>query len=563
MNISALLNNQQFKGKYYEEDDYIVPEPKEREIIFDYEELAAPEEENKIDTNDFFRDYELFDIKKGDHTDYNYSLYSPDDVEFCDNIKYKSVPYDMRYPSQFIETPEVISTYEKYVSKPVYTVENGYKEHHESFQTRLNEGFTRKDISRIYNAALINKTNDTKIMDYKLAQKGFEIRKAGKEIDETTKIMNSSKIRYGDGTTSFKPELFDFLVHNPDGRDVVVKTNGNSEYVRKDIISAFSEIKQFAVNKNDAEIFIKACQTGGRNKKKLDDELLKVCTEMVENGYSVIETAKIVNKSKLLNNDGTEIFDKRLHEFLLKHPDARNVAVEDCSRGEFVRTDVIKVYDDVYNTCKNNNDTALVINACQTGTRSNKKVKEPLTKLCTDMIKDGESVKEATDKIKAAKLISSDGEVYFSNELFDFLGKYPESRNLVVQRNGREEFFRPDRAEVYPQILEACHNINDVEDVLKACELNTHFEKKIDNNLVGLALDLLNITPEWTKNHDKIMGAVISNRGYSTNYKMYGTQTINEKKFELAKTMSQNGNYSIGSIYSILVLNQKNPELCK
>lgn len=560
MNISSLnrLNTINFGNRNFESYLDDMSEPYEDEIIPEYEELENPKTR---EAKDFMRLDELYDSRKGDRLDYYYRSYaSEDDVAFNDDIIYDLMPKSNR-AANYVTSPRdslPANYYLNNLAKDVYCADDAYNKEHESFQIRLNQGFKKEDISQIYHSAMRNITEDKKTMDYNLAKKGFNLLESGKPVELVTSVMDGSKIAYADGTTVFKPELFDFLALYPNSRKFVVENKGSHEKLHSDIIAVFSEMQSFCKDEKEIGMVINSCKTGDSNDFKVDKELAKMCSDMVKNGQTVENATKLIKKSILTKEKGTKVFSQDLFNFLSEYPNDREMVVKDNNGEETVRKDIIDTYGSVKKVTQNPNEISQIVNACQVGSRNNQRVDSYVIKLCTEMIKNGKSVEDATSDINDAKLKSIDRGVIFDKDLFNFLQEYPDSRNYVVENREHYSLFRKDRANIYPELLNHSAKFEDIGDIMESCELyNSKEGHRIDRQLVNLAEDLLDINSEWTKNHDRIMSGVKSANGY------YGYTKINPQKYELAKTMSENGNYSINSIYSAVVLNMKNVELLK
>ncbi len=559
MNITNFrpINNIHFGNRHFDEYLDDIEAPYENEIIPEYEEYSLKEHEGATDT---FRTDELFDRRRGDRVDYYYRVYgSEDDVELNDDIKYRKLPKEHRYANKSVETGYSLPAnyYLNNLAKDIYTAENSYKNEKESFQKRVEQGFKKEDVATVYHSAMINRGNDLKTVNFKLAKRGFNMLKSGRSLEDVTLIMDGSKIKYADESERFDEDLFNFLYSYPHSRNTVVERKSNGERLRRDIMEIYPAVSEIFSNKADVEFIIGACQTGSAKNKVVNDELLGLCVESVKNGTSVNKAIRVARQSKIKDENGTVEFSKILFDFLSEHPDKRDFAVNSTKEKEILRTDVIKVYPDLEKMCKTDKEISDLINCLQVGRGEKKQIDSEMLALCKNMTKNGIELYEAIADLNDAKMKYSTGKYYFDRDLFDYLTEYPESRSIVVCKENDSISFRKDRAEIYPEIKKACKDEDDILPVIKSCELRNGENKQVVNKrLVGLALDLIKIEPEWTKKHDQIMNRAKYKRAT-------GAQHINEQKFDLIKTMAQGGNYSINGIYSVTVLNSKNPELCK
>lgn len=559
MNISTIrpISNINFGNKHI--DAYLddLEAPYENEVIPEYEELDYRENVRKQDP---FRTDELFDRKRGDMIDYYYRVYgTEDDVDFNDDIRLGKLPNDQRYCTVATETRRSLPAnyYLNNLAKDIYTSEYSYQRDHESFQTRLNQGFKREDISKIYHSAMINKSEEIKVVDFSLAKRGFGLIKAGADINTVTKIMEDSKIHYADESSRFNEELFDFLTAYPDSRNMVVDDDKKCEKLRKDIMQIYPEINKICPYKRDVETIVNTCRTGRDDYKKIDKDLLDICIKSITNGKTVRETSKLIKNSKITTATDKIEFSPELYRHLTKYPDSRQFVVNSTQYGEQVREDIINQYPLIQDLCKDKNQISIVIKGCETGTKNKKKIDSDMLNILKNMVEGGANISDVMSDLTDAKITDKHGNSHFDKDLFGILKKYPECRNLVIERGEDYSRFRKDRAEVYPILKNACTDLDDVISVMEACELrNKNNEAKISSDLIDLALDLLKIEPDWTRNNDRIISGVVNTRQGKA-------QSINRSKYELAKEMSKNGNFKISSIYSVVVLNNKNPELCK
>lgn len=555
MNLNLLTNkNIAFKGYY---DQFFDKPEEDRFDSFKY----IPEDEKQISSETvpieyFLRDYELFDKQK-DFVDRTYIQYGIDDVEIPIRHLLNKVPKDIYDKSDYVESPYFETEHKLPKSIQIYTADNSLKKEHESFQTRLNQGFSRKEVSTVYHSALIDKSEDLKTMDYTLAKKGFNLLSTGEPLDVVKKVMDGSKIHHANGSSTFNNNLFDFLTLYPDSRKYVVERKNNHEVFHSDVASVFPLISQYCADKRDVGLIVDVCRTGEKDKYKVDDELVKLSVNTIKEGKSVPYTANLIKKSKLVSGNGTKEFNKDLFNFLSEFPNDRDSVVTVSKVGnEYFISNVADKYNKLKSISSDKKEISQIINACLVGTKQDKIIDSRALDICYNSVKNGNSISDVLEGIRDAKLKDiNDGE-FFDEELYDFIQKYPDSRNFVVRDNMYSTIFRRDRAEVYPILAEKC-KIEDIEDIMSACEVYSKSQgTRIDGKLFDLAIDLLNINPDWTRNHDKIMGGVVKNS-------MYGARTVNIHKYDLAKTMSSSGYYGIDSIYSVVVLNNKNVELCK
>ena len=291
------------------------------------------------------------------------------------------------------------------------------------------------------------------------------------------------------------------------------------------------------------------------SKKGMDFNLVKAGFQLLDSGKSIYQTADIMDKSKVHYANGSTRFNPDLLEFLQQYPDDRSIVVENRGNYERVRSDIMSIYPELNKICPEREDKERVIRVCQTGESKNKKIDEKLFDICKTKLSAGESVKEFTKNFRASLLEQPDGSENFSEELYNFLAKYPGNRDIVVDYHNRSEHFRDDIAELFPKVKKACKNEKAIKSVIESCEIGDYAHRTVDKNLFKLSMKLLEKNSQWGNNHAKIMGAVVRENRYSE-------RAINQQKYELAESMAQ-GDYSVPAIYSVVVLNHKNPELCK
>lgn len=295
--------------------------------------------------------------------------------------------------------------------------------------------------------------------------------------------------------------------------------------------------------------------TGVEGQKRMDFNLAKAGFKLLDRGKSIYQTADIMDKSKLHYGDGSTRFNQALCGFLADYPDSRRYVVETKGKSERLRPDIMKIYGELDEICPEWDDKERVIRACQTGHSGNKEIDEKLFTKCSAEIRAGVPVIKCTKAIKSAQLSKGKDFSEFSEDLYKFCLRNPDSRAAVVVTKNGYEYFDKDRAKVYTSIKRKCKNKSDVKNIINACTIGDYYDQHINKNLCELSIKLLEKEPEWTNQHSKIMASVIKQNRYNDKF-------IDESKFELAKTMVE-GEYSVGSIYATVVLNHKNPELCK
>ncbi|MCR5265592.1 MAG: hypothetical protein K6E29_03250 [Cyanobacteria bacterium RUI128] len=557
--ISKVNSNITFKSRH---DKYFANEVEAslHQIIPEYEDIDLDNIREEEPEPDMFREDELFDRRR-DYITPEYSIYDHNDVKLCDNIIFRDFMSDTINYSRYVETP---SAYDEYFTKPVvkpfvnYTVDCAYKNEHESFQERLNQGFSREEVSSVYHSALVDTAYEGgKRMDLKLSKAGFEVLKSGKSLEDTTKLMENSKLSYADGSTRFNRDLFDFLFAHPDTRGLVVDQHGGYESLRKDIMNVYSEVSEVCKDEKDTKNVLKACQLGSAYRKSLDNELLKLFIGSVQDGVSIKNASDAMRQAKLSQGVRNEEFSRGLYDFLTVYPGTRDLVVEQKGDSEVVRYDIVEMYPKINEVCKNKEDAAEVIDACEAGSMRHKTLQDYFLDECIGKIKNGASVKDAADEIRQAKLYDFNSSTRLDKDLYMFLKKYPGTRDVVVYKTYRTEQYKPDRAEAYEKLFGICSNPDDIQDIILACELKTKQDgRQVNNDILGLAMGLLAKEPEWSHRHDSIIDNV------KTYGQGYSAARINAKKFELADAMAK-GTYSVDSIYSAVVLNHKNVELMK
>ena len=191
MNLNLLTNTHNiisFKSQY---DKYFdsCEDAENYRIIPEYEEFDSHSKQDEI-SSDFLREDELYDRRR-DYPTRIYRIYDYDDVELAENMKYKMVPKDVLNKSSYQESrgfasrPSCIDVPYR---REFYTVEDAWKEGKESFQSRLDQGFKRSDISNIYHFSLIKVDDEgNKKMNLKLAISN--IHGSVKKVIELTKLM--------------------------------------------------------------------------------------------------------------------------------------------------------------------------------------------------------------------------------------------------------------------------------------------------------------------------------------------------------------------------------------
>lgn len=558
MNITFFRQPQtiNFGTRHYEEFLDDLKEPYEDEIIPEYEELGL---DLVQPSSDPFREDELFDRRKGDIVDYYYRCYgNEDDIPLNDDIRLRRAPKECRQANFEVEPRYALPAnyYLNNLAKDIYTSENAYQREKESFQTRLNQGFSKKEVSEIYHSSLVNKSEDLKTMDYKLAKVGFELLKSGKTLKDTTKLMEDSKIKYADGSSRFKQELCDFLIQYPNSRKVAVEETKHGERLRTDIIPYYPMIKEYCNDETEATLIIKASMAGHQNNQKVDEKLLHTCEDLIKEGYAPKTAAKIVNGSKMKDENNLLKFNNDLFEFLKKYPNDRTIVVTDKGADECLQWDIMDTYDRLNQVCSEKKDFKEIVNACKIDRRGKKPLDKNAVNVCIKLLENGEYTPKTLELIEDSKLQYKNGDTRFDEDLFNFITKYPEGREIVIERANGREHFRPDRASAYEEINKVCDKVYTISDIIEDCELSKTYKKKVSPELTNLAVKLYTLNDDWDSRHTAIMDKV--KRHFGT-----GTTCINDSRYELAKTMAENGNYGIHSIYSVVVLNLKNPELLK
>lgn len=548
-----------FKSRY---DKYFDSEAEASryQIIPEYEDIDLDHIRDEEPEPDIFREDELFDRRR-DYVTPEYSIYDHNDVKLCDNILHRDFIPDSINVSRFQESSSYFpDEYPgRYVVNPVvnYTVDCAYKKEHESFQERLNQGFSREEVASVYHSALVNTGYEgSKRMDLKLSKAGFEVLKSGKSLEETTRLMEDSKLSYADGSSRFNRDLFDFLTVHPDTRGLVVDSDGGYESLRRDIMRGYSSVSQICPKEGDTSKVFEACMSGSGRRKSLDNKLLDIFVESIQKGVSVKNASDAMRQAKVRENDGEKEFCKTLYDFFTVYPNTRDLVVEQKGDSEKIRYDIIDMYPKINEVCSKEEDAVEVIKACQEGTPSRKLLNEYFVDECLGKIRNGADVQDAAEEIKQARVYDFNSKTRLDKDLYLFLQKYPDARDAVIYKTYRTEQFRPDKAEAYEKLIDVCSEPGDIRDIILACELKSNQDgRKVNNDLLGLAVGLLSKEPEWSCRHDSIMDKVKVTRLGSPIH-------INSNKFELAKAMTD-GSYSLDSIYSAIVLNNKNVELMK
>lgn len=344
-NNTVKFNNLHFKSRY---DKYFDKLEDDSFDTFKYIEVKNPAEAvtSPLPGEYFMRNYELFNPHK-DFVDYSYRHYSEDDVELADNLKWRNVPQDYLNCSRYTESGFDDTVILKPQKPIVYSADNAYDNQHESFQTRLDEGFKRNEISTIYHSALVDKGvdyNNVKCIDFNLAKTGFNLLKSGKPINEVAHIMEGSKIQLADGSAYYKPELFNFLMEYPDCRSFVVEKKKNSEVFHRDVAESFREIKEVCRDDKELESVVKTCQIKKGPNSVLDPTLTKLCLDMIKEDIPMQQFSKIIKDSKLNKWDDSQVFSENLFEFLKLYPNARSVVVDSHGESETFNKEVAEAY---------------------------------------------------------------------------------------------------------------------------------------------------------------------------------------------------------------------------
>lgn len=275
-----------FKGRYEHILDSIDSGIDKDAIIPEYDDIDFDKETYRMDSQ---RTEELFDRGRGDKIDYFYRNYGDyNDLHINNDRISRFLSNDEINYSQYIDTD--IDTRTQYMRRPViYTAANALQLGHESFQTRLNEGFSREEISAIYNSALVNKGVDyknSKCMDLKLAKDGFEFLKTGTDLKVVTNTMKNSKIARADGATRYVPELFLLLTQYPYARNCVVEKPKRTEYFRSDVAAIYPELRENCEQKSDVYRIIRSCRLYEKEQiNRINIDMCKLALKIVKNEH--------------------------------------------------------------------------------------------------------------------------------------------------------------------------------------------------------------------------------------------------------------------------------------
>jgi len=534
----------QFKSTRY--SDYLddVEAVYNDEIIPKYEDM---ESYNSEIISSSFRDDELWDRKRDTWGDTD-RAYDQNDVQLANDRTYMIMnSNDRNITSRYIEVPDFYS--EEYVDyKPqrncIYTSDCAHKKKHESIQERLNQGFCKDDIKKIYHSSLMNKINN-KIMDFDLAEKGFNLLKTQTPVEDVIKIMEGSKLCSCTDYQRFNQSLFDFLTVFPNGRSIVVQNDGGYEYIRKDILSSYEKISKSCSNTEDIKHVVKASELKKDDRTYLDNNLLEICIDKIEEGYSPIFVSKNMNKSKIDIDKKNVSFNKDLFDFFMEYPIEKSKVVGIKGTKDFVRNDIIKVYPLIDETCKHNQQKIdKVIKLCELGGRINKEIDEECLNACIEEINAGRSIFDIEEDIQYSKIHKLHG-IYFDREFYDFLKKYPEGREVVIDKSFRNEELRRDKMNAYPEIADLCNDVDDIAAVLKDCTVINHKNKSVNRMLLDFAKDLLKKDNYWRKEHKNIINSV--KVVTSNNYTL-----IDEEKISRASDLLKDTDATIEDVHLFL-----------